>query len=100
VSDLTAKWAALNEQSKKKDGFAEKIKAQNEAIEEQQRKLDKLTTRRNALASENKSMGSQKSAEGAKKKAAQKELDAAIASRSDLEGKKGGKSSAEYAALG
>ena len=100
VEDLTAKWASLDAQSKKKDSFAQKIKVQKDAIKDQEREINKLVIKRKALADQNQALGLQKGTQSGIKNSAEKELDKAVAKRSALEGQKGGKSSAEYAALG
>lgn len=100
VNGLKKKLGELQAQQAKKDGYAEQIRKQTEAIKKQETAINGLKARRKALAQENSGLGAAKGAQVQQKAAAEAAYKQTLAKMSALEGQKGGKSSAEYKALG
>jgi predicted nucleic acid-binding Zn-ribbon protein len=69
-------------------------------IKKQEAALNGLKAKRNALTKENSVLGAAKGVEASKKKGAETASQKIVSEMKALEGTKGGKSSAEYKALG
>lgn len=100
VQSLKEKLGQLQTQQAKKNNYAEEIKKQTDLIKKQEAALNGLKAKQNALTKENSVLGAAKGAEASKKKGAETASQKIVSEMKALEGTKGGKSSAEYKALG
>ena len=100
VEGVTKKLKELQAQQSKKDSYVEAIKKQTEAIEKQKNAVEGLKASRRALSKENTTLGAAKGAQVTKQESAEKQKTSVLKRMEELEGTKGGKSSAEYKNLG